>query len=157
MEYMRKLLNIVESKELKFFHGSRNPLKTGVVLLPQNNLFDNEEILVEYVLEKFRPKESLPRHESVYMVDKPDADLIDKVGGYSAYIYEVEPAGKVEKNDVSWWNKIYQHSLGEDYISHSYISPILSTMARNYWAGVASDKPSWEYRSKSAIIKNKIN
>ena len=152
MKDIREFINIVENSQL-YFHGSREKLAIGTILNPMSE-YDNdvEVLLVEKVLENFRPTDCIPRNKSVYMVSDPDPDLIDRAGGYSNFIYQVKPQGKIEKNDVHWWAKILDNIYDENHLSRNFISEYLKKMAINYWAGNASNRPTWEYRCESAII-----
>lgn len=153
---MRELMNIVEHEGREYFHGSRRNFEIGHVLAAHRPRLEPEEKAVELILERFRPEDCLPRNKCIFMVAQPDPDLIERAGGYAQYIYQVEPQGRVERNDVHWWAKI----LNEGAIDVFKGTPeekaealvACQPMAEAYWLGDASERPLWEYRSVRGVI-----
>ncbi len=65
----------------KYYHGSFNDLHVGQILIPTKDYINNwENTDFYYWLEKYRPKEFLAHHESVFMCDNID-DLDNACGG----------------------------------------------------------------------------
>ena len=148
---LRHYINLVETANFSFFHGSKRDIQLGTIIKGKRiQHYDSESKMVEKVLEHFKPLDCLSRNASVFMVDAPNIDLIEKAGGYADYIYSVEPLGKIEKNDVSWWGDIYSLSL--HYSSIEELIPESKEIAINYWKGVSSKKPLWEYRTPAFKI-----
>lgn len=153
---IRNYINLIESTTNSvLFHGSRTDIEIGTVLTGRPiKHTDRESKLVEAVLEHYRPKNCLPRNQSVFMVDTPDIDVIEKVGGYADYIFSVQPLGNVEKNDVFWWAQIY--SLAEDSKSLDELKNRAATDANNYWSGEPSRRTRWEYRTDKAKVMQMV-
>lgn len=153
---MREIIDLVESEATALFHGSRAVLKVGDRLVAKRPRLDPEERAVEAVLEHFRPDGCLPRHASIFLVDRPDGDLIERVGGYADHIYQVEPQGPVERNDVRWWAVILNEgALDVAHGSKAERAEALAAcrpLAEAYWRGEASDNPAWEYRAAGGRI-----
>lgn len=156
---MRDILTIIETKQKTFFHGSKKRLVPGTKLRPGVSHSEQEEKAVEEILEHFRPEICLPRAQSVFLVEYPDADLIERVGGYATFIYEVLPLRPFEKNDVHWWAEIllsgaYDYADGDTSI---LADATVKKIANAYWAGTASDHPAWEIRSSGAQVLREIS
>jgi hypothetical protein len=146
-----------ENTTKRYFHGSRFQLPVGFKITPQKNGYTShpETQKAERLLEKYRPTNKLSRSQSVFLVDDPE--LIDFAGGYEDYIYEVQPVGKVEKSDLSWYSEIESIPSGGIYLD-SYEEEI-KQCALNYWNDVPYYKPEnslFEYRTPAAIIIGQI-
>lgn len=132
-----------------YYHGSIKPLKIGTILIPkhESTMIHKGDILEE-VLEKYRPKNKLSRFDAIFMVDNPND--IDNVGGYTDYIYTVQPGNKVEKSDLAWYSEV-EIILSEDRNNETGIK----LAAKNYWSGVQYYNKSmsvYEYRTESAKV-----
>jgi hypothetical protein len=142
--------------EITYFHGSTRQYHSQQVVTGQRTPhLEAEERVVENILEQCRPQNCMPRERCVYMVggDEPDpADAVERAGGFSTYMYRVAPQGPVERNDVFWWGELcswaYEYMDGDKERAIAEMKPI----AEKYWAGEASHRPLWEYRSKSFVV-----
>ena len=139
------------------YHGSKKQFPIGFILKPQPGFnYEPEEKAVERILEYFRPPSKLNRKQSVYLVEKPDHNLIERVGGDADYIYEVS-VNSFEKNDVHWWAEILDNGAIDFMDGNKDALKWCKDMALSYWNGSPSSKPSWEFRSPFAkIIRNII-
>lgn len=142
-----------------YYHGTRYPLPLGAILRPggKAKVGDDESRAVEDILERFRPANETARHLCVFMSDSPDPEHIEKAGGYGDHVYSVEPLGQVWRNDVGWWAQILNDGaidwmLDKDPAALEACRP----MAEAYWAGKASARPHWEYRTKRAKIVARV-
>ena len=144
----------------RLFHGSRKRFPKGFVLRPQSDGYISfEEVKVhEAVMDHFRPVHCLPRSKSVFMVADPAE--IDYAGGYEDNVYEVQPQGKVEKNDMAWYSELGSYTEHFDEQGQIDLNdPEIMKAATNYWNGVPYKNPAnslWEYRSESAIVLRRI-
>jgi hypothetical protein len=138
------------------YHGSKILISVGTILSPRRSKKLPEEIAVESILEHFRPKHMLPRSKCVYMVDEPNEDLLDRVGGYHTYIYQTLPIGEVEKNDVAWWGYILTNGALDYQLGDTEVLRELQEPALNYWNSISSQRPTWEYRSPTAKVIKRI-
>lgn len=149
-------MRLHEISSTGFYIGSKTKLPIGQVLNgrpPQH--VDPEEHWVEDVLEMYRPSACLSRNKSVYMVNSPDAELIDQVGGYSNFIYEVMPSDPVERNDVQIWGEIYSWAFEAN--PQDDIPKEVVELAKIYWAGDSLGEPKWELRCPSIKIIKKVH
>jgi hypothetical protein len=133
--------------EAALFHGSRREFPVGFILSPQSDGYvqDPETKRTEEIVERYRPTGKIARHKAVFLVDDPD--LIDSAGGYTDFIYTVEPIGRVERSDLSWYSDI------EIYLDTDESEQ--QRLAENYWSGMPyneGDHSLFEYRVKSAKI-----
>ena len=90
-----------------FFHGSKNNLEIGETLISQEDTgytSYEECISIENAFEYFRPEDKISRKTAIYLVDDPN--IIEKVGGYDDYIYEIDPIGNIQKSDLYWYNEV---------------------------------------------------
>jgi hypothetical protein len=128
-----------------YFHGSYEQLPVGTILKPKENY---EEIWGEtdfyFVLEKYRPQHLLPHKESVFMCDNPQD--IDNTGGGTDWLFTVLPDEYIQKHDQSWCSEI---SL---LIDNDENQELIEQYAFNYWNGISSENPVWEYLTKQAKI-----
>jgi len=144
---------------MRLYHGSRERFPIGFVLKPHLPKLEPEEAAVEKVLEHVRAHDrrfvcSLPRSKSVYLVDTPDVDLIERAGGRATHVYEVD-ATCVEKNDAHWWAEILSNGAYDYTAGAATFQQLLGWTHKyglSYWLGRASDRPLWEYRARSAHV-----
>ncbi len=133
-----------KATQLPLYHGSRKEFPVGFTLLPQSDGYasssDESIANTERILESHRPAQCLPRAKSVFMVTDPEE--IDFAGGYTDFVYQVEPVGKVEKNDMAWYSSL------ATVIWDDVNDPEAIRLAEGYWSG-QPEKPlrSFEYRA----------
>jgi hypothetical protein len=150
MKFAAKFLRKA-TQQLLLYHGSQKKFPIGFTLLPQSDGYaasQNEDIAnTEQILEAHRPPHCLPRSKSVFLVGDPEE--IDFAGGYTDFIYRVEPIGRVEKNDMDWYGQLSCVMWDEED------DPEAVRLAENYWNGTPSDHSEnslFEYRAGSAKI-----
>lgn len=134
-----------------FIHGSDKHLNPGTVLVSSPEDYNKKWSSNGFYkgLEANRPANYLPHNQSVFMVSQ-DEDL-DYVGCGEESVFIVMPKGRVTRHDMSWSTKVTL--LIEE--GFSIESKEVSDAARNYWTGVESDNPVWEYMASEAkIIKS---
>lgn len=103
----------------------------------------------EDAFEAARPAASLSRRTNVFMVEAPDEDLVERAGGSAKHLYEVEPVGSVERNDVGWWPVVFDAvTAGEPAEA--------ARAASAYFAGKATPEPLWEYRAPALRIVRRL-
>jgi 8-oxo-dGTP pyrophosphatase MutT (NUDIX family)/GNAT superfamily N-acetyltransferase len=142
----KKLLDL-RTGSVKLYHGTRAKLEIGTILTPQPHGYVNDPEVAQHeqIMENARPEGSLPRNQSVYMVADPDE--IDFAGGYEDFVYEVEPIGEVERNNMGWYSEVSMYEW--DNIADSRAVEA----AESYWLGLDFPKSSiWEYRAPKAKI-----
>src|SRR5271157_3270029 len=144
----KKLLNLRTGAALKLYHGSKKQFQPGDILTPRSDGYfsDPDTRQHEEIVERNRPEGALPRSNSVYMVADPEE--IDRAGGYENYVYEVEPIGNVEKNDLEWYGQISSYEWEGDE------NPEADKMAQGYWSGLelGGNWTLYEYRAPQAKI-----
>ncbi len=150
---------------MKYYHGSTHLFPVGFVLLPQQDRWiccqqvDNEQFL-----EKYRPQNKISRGKAVYLVISPDPDIIESAGGYSNYVYEVDPITRVEKSDLQWYTLINMYlDFDPDIIVLSQLNltmkDTLIMYAKNYWRGIKhtdTDMSLFEFRTPAAKIIKQV-
>ena len=133
----------------KFYHGSFDEFEVGEILTPGEDDYEEHWGHNHWyqALEKYRPMENRPHAWSVFMVD--NLDDVDVAGGGTEYVYEVEPAGDVERHDINWATELsYLFDKGFDVKSDE-----VKEAALNYWKGVPHPNESvWEYIAPKARI-----
>lgn len=131
-----------------YYHGSQSEFPVGFTLSPQlggyATLPDEDIAEVEAIIEQFRPPDKIPRRDAVFMVGNPDE--IDAAGGNDDFIYEVEPIGKVEASDLSWYSKIsvYWMDMTDDKKQQ---------LAEGYWSGEVFTDTELLGGSKHSLIE----
>lgn len=138
--------------ETKLFHGSRKNFPIGFRLLPQADGYTSYQEVqnIENLFEKYRPENKTSRKSSVFLTD--NINNIDGAGGYTDYIYAVEPELTPEASDLAWYSEA--DSLYDEEETPS--KELLNAIAM-YWNGTPyhdSSKSNFEYRCKSALITN---
>lgn len=138
----------------KFYHASTEAFEPGTILVPSgepSQFWEREKFL-----EDRRPKRLLPRSQSVFMTDNPKAAKM-----WGRYVYEVEPLGKVEKNDIGWFEQLLyldEPEWIEDEESETNLDEFVAQAAKGYWSG----KPNkvhglgYEYRTPQARIVSQV-
>jgi hypothetical protein len=136
---------------MKYYHGSIDELPIGLMLKNQKDGYTSDEVVkdLESLFDKYKPKDKISRKEAVYLADNPDD--IDNLGGYTDFIYEVNPLDEPEKSDLSWYSKVGSE-MGDFFDIDEELSENVKEMLDNYWNGVASENPVWEYRVYNADI-----
>jgi hypothetical protein len=85
-----------ETTSTQYYHGSFNELSIGTMLATtEGGHTNNAPDELEQVFEKHKPSDRISRKAAVYLTTDPED--IDALGGYTDYIYQVEPLGKLEK------------------------------------------------------------
>lgn len=130
---------------MKYLHASLDELEPQTILKPKDNYIEHWGKTDFYsVLEKYRPPGMLAHHEAVFMCSSAE-DLDNCIGG--EYIFEVVPAGRVEKHDINWSSEVSMlvcDNANEDKIKEA---------ALNYWHGVEHPNEAlWEYLTPQATI-----
>ena len=137
------ILEQFDSKK-KYYHGSKNFLKTGATYVALNNRKTLGRL--EDVIERFRPKPYASRFKSFFMTRKSSS--IDTMGGSSTYIYIVIPKSKVFHYNFGWidlmidWlkkQKINYRSFNFDKLNSEQKRRIKQYI-KNYFSGKQSKK-----------------
>lgn len=150
MNDIRTLIRIVESEldEASFVHYSTKDLPVGAILTGQGARWWRGEWAA--VLERYRPKDMIPLAKAVFMFDAFDDPGHRAVGGDERrFRFEVKPLGPVEKHDARW-------AFDLDAVLNGYDEDgSIEEYAANYWNGVESEEPMWEYLTTRAEIVDK--
>jgi len=132
------------------YHGSNKRMKLGTIITSRSDGYTSmeSEREIEDLFEKYKPANKISRKNCVYMVSNPDD--IDAAGGYSDYIYMVNPIGPIDKSDLSWYAEV-------DGLLHDKNKniKIIKSYINNYWTGVqykTKEHSLFEYRANSAKI-----
>lgn len=158
---MRNFINVIESAGTTLYHGSRVEFSAGTILAPQADGYvsypdaDEQHNLTEQVLERHRPQGCVSRFGAVFLIDNPD--LIDYAGGYTDYIYEVEPLGPVTRCNLAWYSELY--AICEDAVlseSYSTETPEMIEAALHYWNADPRDSSDlYEFLTDRArVVRN---
>lgn len=141
----------VKTVSMVYFHGSMKKFEPGDILTPQSDGYVNSpDPMVrqtERIIESQRPANALSRKDSVFMVGNPEE--IDFAGGYEDYVYEVEPIGQVDKNDMSWYSDLGTYMWDREDDTEAI------RLAQGYWSGKAKgggEHTLFEYRASKARI-----
>ena len=142
---MRTWIDLVESAEKTFFHGSDKHWEPGSILSGRGEAYEKDWSHQDFyrVLEKYRPSDMLSHRDSVFMwVDDNDLDMY----GGGEWVLELEPLGTVERHDMNWSGAIIEAiDNGED-------EETIAQLAENYWDGIPTDDPLWEYLTPKARV-----
>jgi len=156
------------SDAIAYIHGSGWELPIGTELSAHKASLTRSAVdtirATEGLLESLRPAHCLSRYHSVFMTDTDEIAVIQATGGYTDYLYRVEPEGAVERNHVGWWEIINRH-FNTPASSQSASLEQLVGWARSYWAGIECPadlrqkrKPSsWEYRASGATVVEEVD
>lgn len=128
-----------------FYHGSFEPLDIGCHLRPGGRSGGTDEL--DRLFEEARPGGCLPRSGSVFMC--VNEDDIDACGGYTEHVYEVEPAGPVERSDLAWYTQAQIHLEDGD-------AEAARNCALAYWDGLPfpdEESSVFEYRAAGAVVR----
>lgn len=133
---------------MKFYHGSAVPLELGTILHCDSEKYATKWVELVYfeVLEKYRPLDKLSHMNAVFMAETEQD--VDNLGGDTDYLLIVEPLSEVFKHDQHWCTKMCC-LISEEY---SVDSQEIKQMCENYWAGLATDEPVWEFLTKQAKV-----
>lgn len=163
MNNIRLYIALVENENTtKYYHGSKSPYKIGTTLHGRPIQHSDEESQwTETILEHTKPHTQLSRNKAVFMVNEPNIDTIEKVGGYPNYIYELTPLNNISQHDTHWWTEIYQYAISYNSTTNTELklqmTNDINQLAHNYWYSIPSHNPTWEYLTASATISNLIN
>ncbi len=135
-----------------FYHGSMNELAIGLYLRPQKEGYvqTTEDQELEALMESCRPADKVSRNDAVYFTR--DIELIEPLGGYSDYIYEVEPVGEYSKHDLAWYSEAQTCLMNNDELG-------AISAARRYWSGEVYfnlSHSAYEYLSEEAEILDEV-
>lgn len=142
---------------IKYYHGSKLELQIGLVLTSSEDRgYTSDEVVrdLECLFERFKPKNKTSRKLAVYMVDNPND--IDYLGGYNDYVYQVVPCSKPDKSDLTWYSKV-NREVGDFFDPSEKFPMNVIDMINNYWQGIPSENPLWEYRVKTAKVLKEEN
>lgn len=112
-----------------FYHGSLNRLSIGLELCSQIDGYVQsvEDRELEDLMESMRPVDKVSRNEAVFFCS--DIELIDPLGGYTDYVYSVEPLFEYHSCDLAWYGEAHKRLLESDIEG-------AKEAAMNYWSGV---------------------
>lgn len=133
---------------MKYYHGSINYLKKNKILKINKEIgyvYQDENKYIEELFEKYRPKNKISRYKSIFLVD--NLDDIDNVGANDDYIYEIEVNKRPDKSDLNWYTMV---SIELD---NNVNKKNILIYIKNYWDGIESKNPVFEYRTDYAKIK----
>lgn len=137
-----------------FYHGSIKELEGGLHLLAQSDGYvqsESDEAVegFEDFIESLRPEDKISRFNAVFMAE--NTEDIDNLGGYTDYIYEVDPIGEYSKHDLAWYSKASNYYLIDNEKAKE--------CALKYWSGEMYDKMEesvFEYMVESAEIVEEV-
>ena len=131
---------------MNYLHAILEELDVGTILKPRDDYKDHWGDTDFYLfLEKYRPLNMKPHHESVFMCTSID-DLDNCMEGI--YLFEVKPLGLIQRHDMNWSTEI--SCLVGDGADETKIKQA----AQSYWNGIphSNREPLWEYLTSSAEI-----
>ena len=139
-----------------YFHGSTQPLRPGTVLQPGKGMgLQNDPAVGEYesYMEQAKPDNKISRQQCVFMCSR--LQDIQRAGGGTHYIYEVQPLGQVDMSDQAWYGYLsfLRHPVTSQYNEEAF------EIAMNYWEGIPyPDKAEslWEYRTPKAKVLRRV-
>ena len=147
------------------YHGSRRRFRVGTILRAQRYGYAHGSgypafekrvrKMCEDFLEEFRPANAIPRRSALFMVDDPS--IIDAVGGYEDYVYEVQPIGPVTRCNLYWYSDLEGYCMGlEGRPEHAHMGQVMD-MAKGYWRASTNDidapvRDQMEYLAQSARV-----
>jgi hypothetical protein len=161
---LRRYMRLCESMTV-LYHGSKRRFRVGTVLRAQRYgyahasgfpAFEKRVItMCEDFLEKFRPADAIPRRSALFMVDDPA--IIDEVGGYEDYVYQVEPIGPVTRCNLYWYSNLDGYCMNLDGRPDRADMYDVAIIAKAYWAAAPNDldephRDQIEYLAQSAKI-----
>lgn len=113
--------------------------------------------IIEDALEKHRPDACIDRFNAVYAVEHPDFSMLGLDGGYIHSVELVSPG----KHDAYWVGQLQMAQLKIKYgatlpvgMKHlpDWTDEFVAECAANYWNGVASANPKWEFLAPSSRV-----
>ena len=130
---------------IKFLHANLDEIDVGTILKPRPDYVEHWSQTDFYqALEKYRPAHMLAHKEAVFMCQAAD-DLDNCMGG--SFIFEVTPEERIERHDMHWSSK------ASGLIGDNAPEEQIREAALNYWNGIPSYDPLWEYMTPSATIQ----
>lgn len=155
---MRKWITLVEAATFEapqaFYHATDRELPIGYILDRSEDstpFKDNRND--DQMIEALRPADSLPR-DCIYMSDNPGT-------WWGNIVYEVQPLGKVERNDDSWLDAAAVAGFDQETDQYLPDWPEERRIAekkrliQQYWSGATLDG-NYEYRTKRAKIVRRV-
>lgn len=140
------------------YHLSDHPFMSGEAILPMEDGYTSlpESGALEAVLELFRPKDKLPRADSIYVSpNKPESDLGAK-GNSHCFMCSLPESALSQKSDLQWIHELDQGFESIDDLLEDYAMEELAELANGYWSGKEriADQGLWEIRwHESTIIR----
>ena len=139
-----------------YYHGTDNFLPTGTVMTGRGSAYaeDWKTLGEAYdILEERRPQHLIAHRNAVFMcsvdVDNPPDTGLDNIGicgGGTKYVSILRPKAPVSRHDINQMS-LAQHLIGEE----ADIKEIYAAVD-DYWAGVASGDPLWEFLTTEAVV-----
>ena len=150
-----------------YFHGSNTKLEPGTVLRGRGEAYRLEwsSLGPAYeLLESRKPDGMISHHEGVFMCSENEdknndygLDDIDCCGGGTEYICLMKPIGVIEKHDMNQMPTAVclfdtLDELDSNSLEYKEVYQQIVDCIDDYWNGVASGDPLWEYIAREAEI-----
>ena len=141
-----------------FYHMRAAKLEIGAVIKPKGA--PHVDPLVEAILNHHRPEGCLPRDDVVYLSEPQDSARHGLT--YDAgFLHIVEPADEVQKRDNYWIGQLQlRHHSDPRFVAlqdKSLRGLSDEQMVENYFNGVPSPKPNWEYVASEATVTGLVS
>lgn len=143
-----------------YYHMSPQLFKEGDRI--EGNGKNKIRPIIEDGLELLKPSNFLSRRNAVFTHQSPD--FSESGLQCPGYIYQVEPPENVQKHDLEWIEPLQLAQLKLKYSGRlgmmkypTWSEELLKECANNYWNGVGSDRPNWEYLSPYMIITKNLS
>lgn len=138
---------------MRFFHGTYSEdLEVNQVLRGRGQDYEDKWGENEFyqVLEKYRPDHMIAHKDAVFLCAHPDD--IDRAGGGTTKICEMQVLGDITRHDLNWSSEISNLCSFDDVNEED-----LKRCAENYWNGIpysedVGEEPLWEYLTTKAKI-----
>lgn len=165
-EYISLLLKESDLEKDKYgntayYHGASKPLKIGSLIKAKSwktefsdkRSIDN--INFEDFVEKLKPANKPSRLKCLYTVSA--VEDLNSAGASEDYIYEVDPIGRVHKDDFGWLSEIMGLMFDEEKLANNKKA---IEFAKNYWNSVPCNisdvETPWEYLSDGMVIFKQV-
>lgn len=129
------------------FHGTYEFFPIGVRLKGRGDAYDEDwSVLGHYeAVHHHKPEEFTAHRDAVFLCELDD---IDACGGATENVSLMRPIGPVTRHDLNWSGKI-------DLLlnaGHQVESEVVRDLCLNYWHGVPTEDPLWEYIAQEAEV-----